>query len=110
MKPDRITQSNIRSYLLGQVDEAEHEAIETAILTDDELFEELLVVEDEVIDEYLTGKLDPEARSRFENYFLAAPERHEQLRFARVFDQYVSSQTAAATVRGRRGRRCPRSG
>jgi len=98
MKPDRITQSNIRSYLLGQVDEAEHEAIETAILTDNELFEELLVVEDEVIDEYLNGKLDPEARSRFENYFLAAPERHEQLRFARVFDQYVSSQTAAATA------------
>ena len=101
MKPDLVTQSKIRSYLLGQVDEPEHEAIENAILTNEELFEELLVVEDEIIDEYVNGKLSPEARSHFENYFLAAPERIEQLRFARVFERYVSSQPAPEPVPSR---------
>src|SRR5215217_5772014 len=97
MKPDLDTQSRIRRYLLGEPDEAEHEAIETLILTDDEFFAELQVVEDEVIDAYLNQKLSPEARSHFEKYFLATPERFEQLQFARVFDQYVSAQTAASS-------------
>jgi len=96
MKPDLETQSRIRRYLLGEADEAEREAIETLILTDDEFFEELQVVEDEVIDAYLNEKLSPKARSNFEKYFLASPERSEQLQFARVFDRYVSSQTVAA--------------
>ena len=97
MNPDLETRARIRKYLLGEADEAEREAIESMIFTNDELFEELLVVEDEVIDEYLNDKLSPEVRSRFENRFLAAPERLEQLQFARVFDRYVSSQTAAST-------------
>ena len=42
MKPDSETQTKIRSYLLGEGDEAEREAIETMILTDHEFFEELL--------------------------------------------------------------------
>ncbi|HEU4509289.1 MAG TPA: CHAT domain-containing protein [Pyrinomonadaceae bacterium] len=98
MKPDSETQRKIRSYLLGEGDEAEREAIERMILTDEELFEELLAVEDEVIDEYLNQKLSPEVRARFENYFLSTPERVEQVQFARAFDRYVSSQTTTAKV------------
>src|ERR1043166_8772072 len=98
MKPDLKTQTRIRSYLLGEADEGERQAVETMILTNDELFEELLVVEDEVIDAYLNQKLNPEVRSRFEKYFLATPERFEQLQFARVFDRYVSSQTTASSL------------
>src|SRR5215213_866706 len=101
MKPDLETQSRIRRYLLGEADEAEREAIETMILTNDELFEELLVVEDEVIDAYLNQKLSPEARSHFEKYFLATPERFEQLQFARVFDQYVSAQTTDPSLKSK---------
>jgi len=101
MKPDLETQNRIRSYVLGEADEAEREAIETMILTSDELFEELLVVEDEVIDAYVNQKLNPEVSSRFENYFLATPERLEQLQFARVFDRYVSSQTTASLLKSK---------
>jgi tetratricopeptide (TPR) repeat protein len=98
MKPDLETQRKIRSYLLGEADEAERESIETMILTDDQLFEELMVVEDEIIDEYLNHKLSPEARSRFEDHFLNSPERLEQLRFGRIFDRYVSSQSADSSL------------
>ena len=94
MKIDPETQARIRSYLLGEANEAECQAIETMILSDDELYEELLALEDEVIDEYLNEKLNPEVRSRFEKHFLTTPEHLEQLQFARAFDRYVSSQTA----------------
>ena len=93
MKPDLETQTRLRNYLLGQCDEAECEAIETMVFTDSDLFEELQVLEDEIIDEYLNEKLSPEARVHFEEHFLAAPERVEQARFASAFERYVSSKT-----------------
>src|ERR1051325_2125922 len=93
MKLDLETQTRLRNYLLGQCDEAECEAVETMVFTDDDLFEELQVLEDEIIDEYLNDKLSPEARVHFEEHFLAAPERIEQLRFASTFDRYVESKT-----------------
>ncbi|HEU4770318.1 MAG TPA: tetratricopeptide repeat protein, partial [Pyrinomonadaceae bacterium] len=96
MKSDSLTQSQIRRYLLGQCDEAELEAIEAAVLTDDAAFEELLAAEDEVIDEYINKNLSPEERASFENRFLAGPERREQLRFARVFDRYLTSKRETA--------------
>ena len=93
MKLDLETQTRLRNYLLGQCDEAECEAVETMVFTDDDLFEELQVLEDEIIDEYLNEKLSPEARAHFEEHFLAAPERIEQLRFASTFERYVESKT-----------------
>jgi CHAT domain-containing protein len=101
MKTNLETQSKLRSYLLGQADEAQCEAIEKAIFTDDELFEELLIIEDEITDEYLNEKLSPEARSHFEKHFLSTSERSEQMRFARVFDRYISSQTVASTPKSK---------
>src|SRR6185369_3245476 len=101
MKLDLETQTRLRNYLLGQCDEAECEAIETMVFTDDDLFEELQVLEDEIIDEYLNEKLSPEARAHFEEHFLAAPERIEQLRFASTFDRYVESKTVGSTSKSK---------
>ncbi len=83
----------IRLYLLGQLSDGGAGELEQIILTNAELFEELLVVEDELIDEYLTGKLDQNERANFERHFLATPERHEQLRFARALNRYVTAAT-----------------
>src|SRR5678816_1235288 len=94
MKPDLEMQTRIKSYVLGETDEAESEAIEKMMRTDDELFEELLMIEDEVMDQYLTQKLSREVRSRFEKNFLVTPARFEQVKFARAFDRYVSAHTA----------------
>ena len=50
MKPELEMQTRIKSYVLGETDEAESEAIKKMMLTDDELFEELLMIQDQVID------------------------------------------------------------
>jgi hypothetical protein len=92
-------QKRIRLYLLGQLSDGAGEELEQNILTNAELFEELLVVEDELIDDYLASKLDQDERANFEQYFLATPERHEQLRFARALNRHVTlaSQQKSAT-------------
>ena len=50
----------IRRYLLGEVDDGTRAEVEQRLLSDGEVFEELLVAEDEIIDDYAGGRLDPE--------------------------------------------------
>ncbi len=93
MTPTPELQERIRRYLLGQLVDGAREEIEKDLLATDELFEELLVVEDEIIDEYLGGKLDDGERTAFEQYFLITPERHDKLKFGRAFNRYLSSRS-----------------
>ena len=70
------TQDEIRNYLLGN---ATQPNLEGQLLANDALFEELLVQEDEIIDEYV----------RWQTFFLAAPERKWSMRFAQVLNLYL---------------------
>jgi hypothetical protein len=90
MTPTPEVQERIRRYLLGQLSDGAREEFEQELLANEELFEELLVVEDELNDEYLMGNLPREERVQFEQHFLAAPERREKLRFARALSRYVT--------------------
>jgi hypothetical protein len=86
-----IANQNIRPYLLGTLAEAEQQRLEESLLTSDELFEELLVVEDELIDEYLAGQLTESDRERFEQHFLSTPERLQKLSFARALKKHINA-------------------
>jgi hypothetical protein len=99
MTPTPEVQERIRRYLLGQLTDGALREFEQELLVDEELFEELLVVEDELNDEYLLGELPHDERVQFEQHFLATPERQEKLRFARALNRYVtvaSPQEASA--------------
>jgi hypothetical protein len=84
----------IRQYLLGQLPEEQQQAIEQRLLTEDDLFEELEVAEDELFDEYVADELTSADRKQFEQYFLATPERQQELKFAAGLRQYVAKKTA----------------
>jgi len=84
-------QQKLRRYLLGQLDDQARGELETELLTNDEVFEELLILEDEITDEFVGGKLAPSDRAAFEEHFLATPERHEGVRFARDFQRHVNA-------------------
>ena len=87
-------QNRIRLYLLGKLADSEKEQIEQELLTNDDLFEEVLVVEEELFDEYIAGNLAHEDRARFELHFLTTPERQQGLRFARALDRYVTTHAS----------------
>jgi hypothetical protein len=90
LKPDIQEHKRIREYLLGQSAPDDSTFVEEMLLTDDEFYQQLLIIEDELVDRYLAGLLTDPERESFENYFLAAPERREKLRFARNLKKYVN--------------------
>jgi methionine-rich copper-binding protein CopC len=85
-------QKRIRLYLLGKLADGEKEQIEQELLANDDLFEEILIVEEELSDEYVAGKLSGEERADFERHFLATPERQQNLRFAQALNRYVTAE------------------
>ena len=94
-------QRSIRRYLLGELPAEEGERLEERLLTDEEFFQELLVGEDELIDLFLRGDLDAAEREHFTQHFLAAPERQQQLSFARALHKYVANAPPQAPTPAR---------
>lgn len=97
MQVDSKDQERLRQYLLGSLPLEERQPFEERLLTDGEFFEELLIVEDELVDHYLSGELTEAERESFETYFCVAPERREKVRFARALKKYVDNAAEAQT-------------
>ena len=95
VKLDHNEQETIRLYLLGQAPLEDSSKVEERLLTDGEFYQELLIVEEELIDRYLSGELSESERESFEPHFLLPPERQQKLRFARSLKKYVSSAGTA---------------
>src|SRR5437763_12717614 len=77
-------ENTLRQYLLGRLDDQEE--VETnlsmQILVSDELSEIVDSIEDDIIEEYLNGTLNPADKRDVEEYFLRSPERKDKLQFA----------------------------
>lgn len=95
---EEINEKTIRQYLLGELAEAEMVPFEERLMTDDLLFEMLLVVEDELIDERAEGELSAEEQARFDAYFLATPQRRERLQLAHALHEYAAEHPAPKPV------------
>jgi CHAT domain-containing protein/lipopolysaccharide biosynthesis regulator YciM len=95
MLSNQDDQLTIRDYLLGLLDEDSRQAFEKQLLIDDELFEELTVSEDELVDQYLSGELDKATALLFKTFFLRTPERQKKLRFAKALRRYNAEHATA---------------
>jgi hypothetical protein len=82
-------------YLLGELSEEEQTRLEERFFTDDEYFNHLLVVEDDLIDDYVHDELSQQQRARFESYFLASPQRRQRVEFARALMRTASEAAVA---------------
>ena len=78
----------MRSYLLGTLDPARKKELEDRIVHAPEASEELLMLEEELIDQYLAGELSDFETKQFETYFLTTPERRKNLRFGQLLKSY----------------------
>lgn len=81
----------IRCYLLGTLDSDRKTDLEERILSVPEACEELVIVENELLDQYVAGGLNELERQQFETNFLITAERHKDLRFAQLLNRYVTS-------------------
>jgi len=105
MEQPVIDQYLVRKYLLGQLAEGEREWLEERLLTDDEFYETLTAledqVEDELIEQYLDEELTGEGREHFERLLLHTPERAEKLLLIKDLKNHVApvpAHAAAATA------------
>lgn len=92
LKSNATEQQTIREYLLGQLSSEQLSEFEERLLTENDLFEELEIGEDELVDEYLREELTPADRAGFESHFMAAPEHREKLNFARAFRKSLTNR------------------
>ncbi len=78
------TRHLLRRYMLGSVLEAERAQVEEKLFHDDSAFALLEETEDELIDDYLLGRLSKQERRQFEEHFLDSPRRRERLAATRL--------------------------
>ena len=85
--------SLIRSYLLGDLAEAERQVIEQRMITADEFYNQVLLAEDELVEEYALGRLTGKDKERFEASFLSTPEGREHVKLTADLIRYASEQS-----------------
>ena len=85
----------LRQYLLGLLLPEEQRQLEERLLLDNDLVERLLVVEQEMIDEYACGHVPAEEREPFSLHFLSTPARRKKVQIARALQKYVVTEQAA---------------
>jgi anti-sigma factor RsiW len=71
-------------YLLGELSDSEQAALEEGYFTHPRVFDQLVKAENELVDDYACGRLSPQLRERFEQYYLAHPKRRERMKFAQA--------------------------
>jgi hypothetical protein len=92
MSEKRESERLLRSYLLGDLNSEEQQRIEQSLMTDAAAMDALGCLENELIDDYLEGTLSEHEKKRFEDIFLAAPERMRMLQFAQILKRYIARQ------------------
>ena len=84
----------IKRYLLGELNEDDREQVEQRLITDRNYFDEVLLVEEELLEDYVSGLLSQQERDLFLQNYLSAPRQQQKLRIAQAFDKYASQTTA----------------
>ena len=91
MNSQGAKREDLRLYLLGLISAEERQSIEERIITNQSDHDEVLIVEEELIDDYLAGKLNETERQAFDTHFMNPPDRQEDLRFAQALKTYIST-------------------
>ena len=89
----------IRRYLLGRLKDEERRQFEEDMMCDNELFDSLLLAEDEMVEEYLEGGIPEPERNDFEASFLSTPDGRNRLNLGKALRTYVSNASAVAELR-----------
>jgi hypothetical protein len=91
-----LSEQNIRQYLLGELSEPEQVEIEDLAFEDQNVLEQILAVEQDLIDDYVSGDIPEERRQSFQKHFLASAERKKKVAFAKALAAVVNETPAPA--------------
>ena len=94
MKEKPVTDAFARRFLLGQVDDAERQEIERLFMLDTEVKDTVLLVEEELVEDYLEGILTGSDAAQFLLRYAHTPYQRRKLRIADSVKQYALAQSS----------------
>jgi hypothetical protein len=89
--PDR---SSIVRFLLGRAGEAESAELKARMEIDAEFAQQAAIVEDDLVDEYVQGRLSEVDARDFRNHYMTGPERLQKVNFASALLQSANAERA----------------
>jgi hypothetical protein len=89
-------------YLLGQLSEEERVSVESSFFENDALFEQLTAMEEDLIDDYVRGRLPVEQQKAFQKKFLTDNNWKQRVVFAEALSQRVGERRPQAQSLGSR--------
>src|SRR6185369_8731973 len=98
MKEEILTDALLREFLLGKVADEEAARIESLFLTDPESREKVLVIEQELIEDYLEDSLATEDRQKFLLRYGQTAEQLQQLRITKAIKDWALRENASQTI------------
>src|SRR5262245_60156960 len=92
----------VRYLLGGALPEEEQQDLEQRYFDDEAFFEEMELAEQELIDNYLSGRLTQDEQESFEKHYLAVHWRRRRVELIRALDTALrDSQAGDATLAAR---------
>src|SRR5258708_23121001 len=85
-------------YLLGKMSDPELAEFESQCFADNEIFEEMSGLEDDLIDSYVRDELSTGERQEFEKGYLTSPARRANVEFARALAGHLSGPAVSAAT------------
>lgn len=87
-------------YFLGELSAEERQSIEEQYFQDDKFFQEFLVIEGDLIDEYVRGELSAGERRKFESQVLSTPQGRQKVELSRALIRSLSEGAAKVVEDG----------
>lgn len=82
----------VKRYVLGVLPEEERERFEQGYFSDNSLFEEVELTEDDLVDRYVRGELAKDDNRLFEQALSRSPRLNERVEFAKVLSSKTTPQ------------------
>jgi hypothetical protein len=84
VKEEDFDDEALTQYLLGALTEEKTERLDELSIADDEVAARLQVIENDLVDAYVGGKLSGQDLADFESFYLTSPNRRQKVSFART--------------------------
>jgi uncharacterized membrane protein YciS (DUF1049 family) len=98
MKDEADNEKLLIGYLLGNLSEEQLLQVEGEFLSDDQLYERLLALEDELFYDYAQNKLAPCEREQFEKRFLSSERNRKRAMIASALAHKMSESASVETT------------
>src|SRR5215813_4354904 len=94
MKDEADNEKLLTRYLLGRLHEEQQLQVEGEFLSDDQRYDRLLALEDELFYDYAQNKLSPDEREQFEKRFLSSEQNRKRAMIASALADKMSESAS----------------